>query len=209
MHLSITLAAVSAARRAAAGSSPAAIMSHRVSAAIVAAAVRRGHRQLPERLHLPAAARPLDRLARVGVPCVRPLALVVRKYSGPQLRAACAGAAAPAARRSRSAIRSSSCMTALHVRRGLVVLWPGLAARLAPGLRLRADRAVRDRSRASPAAERHHAARHRRSAWRSASSPSRAGSRRSSASSSAAAAVGDCRGLLPRPRTKKASGWAT
>ena len=34
----------------------------------VAAAVRRAHRQLPERLHLPAAARPVDRLARFGLP---------------------------------------------------------------------------------------------------------------------------------------------
>ena len=41
----------------------------------------------------------------------------------------------------------------------VVVLRPGTAARVAPGLRLRADRPVRDRSRASSAAERDHAAR--------------------------------------------------
>ena len=53
---------------------------------------------------------------------------------------------------------------------------PGAAARLAAAVRLRADRALRDRPRAPPAAERHHAARASSSASRSASSPSRAGS---------------------------------
>ena len=58
--------------------------------------VRRRRRQLPERLHLPAAARHVDRLAGVGLPALRARARVVREHPDRQLPRARAAAAAPA-----------------------------------------------------------------------------------------------------------------
>ena len=57
---------------------------------VAAGAFGARRRQLPERLHLPAAARRVDRLAGVGVPALRARAVVVREHSGRQLPACCA-----------------------------------------------------------------------------------------------------------------------
>ena len=73
----------------------------------VCRALRRRHRQLPERLHPSPAARHVDCVAGFRVSRVRPRPVVVREHSDRQLRCSCAAAAAPAARRSRRSIRSS------------------------------------------------------------------------------------------------------
>ena len=75
--------------------------------------LRAGHRQLPERLHLPAAARPVARCRRRRP--ARRAGTRLRWFDNiPVLRwlAAPAASAVTAARRSRSAIRSSSCSPA-------------------------------------------------------------------------------------------------
>ncbi len=140
--------------------------------------------------------------------CGRALVLV-REHSGPELRRCLAAAAGRAARRISIRYPIVEALTAVHVRRGVVVLRSEPAARVAAGLRLRAHRAVRDRSRASPAAERHHAAGHRgrlrvqlchRAGLARFADRDRRRRRR---------AVGDRGRSTTASATKKASGWAT
>ena len=116
--------------------------------------VRRDRRQLSERLHLPPAARQVDRVAGVGLPALRPRAVVVREHSGRSATSCSRGRCRTCARADQRPLSDRRSADRRDVRVCVVVLRPAAAAGLAAGLRLRADRAVRHRSRAPPAAER-------------------------------------------------------
>ena len=176
---------------------------------VVAALVRRAHRQFPQRLHLPAAARAVDRLA--GSACGScGHALLVRKHSRRQLpallRGRCRACRAPISirypiveaadrascspRPGGSTGRASCSSSRLVFGCALIVLFAiDLEHHLLPNVITLPGIVVGFRL------QLHHAARVAR--------------RRSSASSSAAV----CCGRLPRATTgsatKKASGWAT
>ena len=124
-----------------------------------------------------------------------------------ELRCCSADAAASAGRRSRSAIPIVELLTmAVFLLHYVVFGWTPLLV-AAAAVRVRADRAVRDRSRAPAPAERHHAAGHRRRADLQPGVAARASSTRSSARCSAAASLWlDRRGLLSATRGRRA--WA-
>ena len=111
------------------------------------------------------------------------------------------------ARRSRSAIRSSRALTWSMFLLHWYVFGPDAAARRPAALRLRADRAVRDRSRAPDPAQRHHAARHRDRAC-SAACFLPPGSLTSLAGIALGGghALGDCRGWMRLRRSRR---WAS
>ena len=175
-----------------------------------ARARRPGRRQLSERLHLPAAAPGVARWpASHCTPCERTLAW----YENVPVASWLAAARPLPHLRRRHRRRLSACRswsTAGALRRRLSDLRMDAAARRAAAVCLRDDRAVRHRSAAPDPAERHHAARHRRRACLQ-----RRSCRRDGWPSLIGAVAGggvlfaDCRGLLPRPRGRRARAWAT
>ena len=121
----------------------------------------------------------------VGVPALRARADVVREHPGrsaiSRSRGRCRTCGAPASACSYPLVEA---LTAVMFAAAWWYYGPGPLLAVAPDLRLRADRAVRDRSRASPPAECDHAAGHRRRVRVQPVQPARAGCRRSSGSRS-------------------------
>ncbi len=113
-------------------------------------------RQLPQRLHPSTAAAGVDRQPRVELSAVRLRAAVDRQHPGRQLRDA--RRPLPAVPRADLApLPDRRARDHGDLRRSLCRVRRGRHPRAAAAVRQHADRALRDRPRAPPAAERHHA----------------------------------------------------